>query len=1056
MYLSFMEQQSSFTIYDAAAGSGKTFTLVKEYIKRLLQANNEGYYKHLLAITFTNKAVDEMKQRIIETLEDFSNDSSHQQPSAMMLFLASETQKSIEEIQVQSKGILKHLLHNYAAFSVETIDGFNHRLIRTFARDLKLAANFEVTLDIPALLTEAVDSLLSKAGEDSQITKVLLDFALAKTDDEKSWDISRDIIEASRLLYDENFTTNVSLLKQKSLEDFTKFRKDLLSHKKLLEEKIKDLSLSTLNLISESGLEHADFMRGTLPNHFLKLAKGEYNVYANKLQENLEEGTGLYKVKADAYVSATIDAIRPTILENYLAIKESVFSFGLYDSILIRITPLSVINLVNQEIENIKLEKNLLPISEFNALINSEIRNQPAPFIYERMGEKYRHFYIDEFQDTSLLQWQNLVPLIDNALAQTEIDPGSLLLVGDAKQSIYRWRGGLPEQFMGLYKDENPFLSQQKNVLSLDTNYRSCEEIVTFNNDFFTFVSSYFQDPIHGSLYESGNKQKLNAKKEGFVKFEFIDAQNKEESEIAYATIVHQTILQALEKGFTESDICILTRRKAEGIAIASYLLERNIPVVSSESLLLKFSPLVQILEYSLILSLYPSNEEVKIHLLDLLHNQLGLQEEKHSFFIKFLNIPFDQNNAKSFHKTLMNYGIDFDYSHLRSLSLYEGFEYCIQSFNLAESADAYLFGFMDLALEFEQRPLSDKLSFLDYWDIKKDSASIAAGEGTNAVQLMTIHKAKGLEFPIVIFPFADIQIYDARRDYVWYPLTDRGFDFTEAQISFKQDIENYSEIGKTIYDHHRSQLELDNINLLYVTLTRAVEKLFIFSKMPKENKDAIPTSYNQLFMEFLKSKNLWNPDQMLYEFGIDGERRIKRKKSAPIKIANFISSSSREHNLRLVDRDALLWDTKAEIAITAGNLLHETMAKIIRAEDAERVINALKSRSIIPETQLDGLKHKIDRIINHPELMKFFDGQDTILNEREIFTDHAQILRPDRINIHSKNIASLIDYKTGSPRESHSKQLFEYAVALQNMGYVIAEKILIYSDKDEILINKV
>lgn len=1054
MYLSFMERQSSFLIYDAAAGSGKTFTLVKEFIKQLLQANHEGYYKHLLAITFTNKAVDEMKQRIIETLEEFSTEKSDETPSAMMLLLSEETTQSLQEIQKKSKAILKHLLHNYASFSVETIDGFNHRLIRTFARDLKLAANFEVTLDTPALLTEAVDSLLSKAGDNPEITKVLLDFALAKTDDEKSWDISRDIIEASRLLYDENFAANVAVLKQKTLEDFAKFRKDLYSRKISLSEKIETLANDTLKLIEVSGLEHTDFMRGTLPNHFLKLAKGEYAVYSNKLQENLEDGKSLYKVKAEAFVSGKIDSIRPIILANYLSAKESVHTFGLYDSILTRITPLSVINLVYQEIEIIKQEKNLLPISEFNALINTEIKNQPAPFIYERMGEKYRHFYIDEFQDTSLLQWENITPLIDNALSQSEDSQGSLLLVGDAKQSIYRWRGGLPEQFMGLYNDDNPFSSQEKEVLSLKTNFRSCEEIVNFNNDLFTFISSYFQDPNHSSLYKSGNKQKLNSKKEGYVKLEFIDAKNKEEAEEEYATLVYDSIIKAKEQGFVESDICILTRRKAEGIAIASYLLERNIPVVSSESLLLKFSPLVQILENSLILSLYPNNEEVKINLLDLVHNHLHISEEKHGFFMKFL----DTSNglSHSFSDILKDYGVNFDYNYLRTLSLYEGFEYCIQGFNLASSADAYLFGFMDLVFEFEQQPLSDKFSFLDYWEIKKDSASIAAGEGTNAIQLMTIHKAKGLEFPIVIFPFADIQLYDAKRDYIWYPLHDAGFEFTEAQINFKSDIENYSETGKLIYDNHRSQLELDSINLLYVTLTRAVEKLYIFSKMPKDIKDGLPTCYNHLFMEFLKLKDIWNPEQQIYEFGADSERQSKRPHPAPIKISNFISSSPSQHNLRIVDREALLWNTQVEIAITAGNLLHDTMAKIFSQKDAHDVIQNLKNRNIIPESELDILETTVQHIITHKDISHLYKSEDTVYNERDIFTSDGRILRPDRINIDKSKIASIIDYKTGSPQVFHKEQLLEYADALTNMGYTIAEKILIYTDKDEILINKV
>ena len=479
-----------------------------------------------------------MKQRIVEMLIKFSEANSAAEPETMMLKIAEENKMALEEIQSRSRKILKSLLHNYAAFSVETIDSFNHRLIRTFARDLKLATNFEVMLETDELLIEAVDLLLSKAGENNEITKVLLDFALEKTDDDKSWDISRDIAKAAKLLYYENDSGHVSILKQKTLEDFLEFKKKLVVKKKSLSEEIDTIASQALQLIAESGLEYSDFSGGTLPNHFLKLKEGNYNVYGNKLQENLETGKKLYRVNEKINITSTIDAIRPNLLLNYLAIKERVHKFNLYDSILKNITPLSVINLVNQEIETIKEEKNIFPISEFNSLINTEIKNQPAPFIYERLGEKYRHFFIDEFQDTSRLQWQNLIPLIDNALSQNfQENSGSLLLVGDAKQSIYRWRGGLPEQFMDLCGETNPF-SREKKVFPLATNYRSCAEIIKFNNEFFTFVASFFSSEGHENLYQKSNNQKPNDKKSGYIKFEFIEKQNKAEKEETYSKLV--------------------------------------------------------------------------------------------------------------------------------------------------------------------------------------------------------------------------------------------------------------------------------------------------------------------------------------------------------------------------------------------------------------------------------------------------------------------------------------------------------------------------------------
>ncbi len=1030
-----MKTSPPFAIYNAAAGSGKTYTLVKEYLK---QQNIDDANKNY------------PKLRIVETLVSFSATQSVASPSAMMLHISEETGKSISEIQTRSQRILKNLLHNYAAFSVETIDRFNHRLIRTFARDLKLATNFEVTLDTNELLAEAVDLLLSKAGENKEITKVLLDFALEKTDDDKSWDISRDIASAAKLLYDENETEHVSILKQKSLEDFLEFKKELILKRKQFAEEIKTIASATLQLIDESGLQFDDFSGSYLPKHFQNLQSGRLDLnFDAKWQDTMGEKP-LYPGRVSAAIGDIIDELTPVFIKNFQQTKSLVFKLLLVENMLKNITPLSVINLVNHEIETIKAEKNILPISEFNSLINKEIKNQPAPFIYERMGEKYRHFFIDEFQDTSKLQWENLIPLVDNALSQMEPDSGSLLLVGDAKQSIYRWRGGLPEQFMGLYGNTNPF-QREKAVFPLDTNYRSCKEIVQFNNEFFSFAASYFANADHGKLYVEGNQQKCTDKKDGYVKFEFIEKQNKSEKEEAYSKLVYDTIQNVKSKGFSESDICILTRRKAEGIAIGAFLMEQGVPVISSETLLLNASPLVQMLVSALQISLYPNNEEAKINLLDLLHEQLQLDVEKHTFFVQFLN-----NTETKFAENLKNYGIDFSFAEMQSISLYEAFEYCIEKFRIAEVADAYVLGFMDLVYEFEQQPQADKISFLDYWETQKDTASIPASEGTNAVQLMTIHKAKGLEFPVVIFPFADLQLYDGKFDKLWYSLENDEFVFNEAQINYKAEIANYGEMGQQMFLDHKSRLELDNINLLYVTLTRAVEKLYVFSEMPKESKDGIPSTYNQLFMEFLKEKGLWNGDQGIYEFGKNAPKTSQENPEVAQLQPIYFSSNPATHGLKIVAADEVYLENDKAAAISAGNILHETMAQIFSENDAEIVLAELEARAIIPQEEFIKLRSTVFQIIKHSELAGFFNGNDRVYNERNIITKDGLVLRPDRININSNNAATIIDYKTGSSNRYHNEQLLDYKIALEEMGFSVVEKMLIYSNEDEIVINKV
>ena len=492
-----MKHDVPFKIYDAAAGSGKTFTLVKEYLKRILSSKNESYYKHLLAITFTNKAVAEMKQRIISNLVLFSKHEFLDNPSEMGKSIATELDLTLQQINTQSKKVIKHVLHHYSYFSVETIDHFNHRIIRTFARDLKLSGNFDVDLDVQKLINEAVDQLISKAGDDPKITKVLLDFAITKTNEDRSWDISKDISKISQLLYKETEKQTILKLKKKSIDDFLALNTKLKKKKLLYTKQINEIAKETLQLIEEAGLQYDDFSGSYLPKHFQHLSKSNFKInYAANWQTSMGEKP-LYPKRVSDDVALIIDDLTPRFQNNFETTKSLVYELFLNDSMLKNSVPLSVINLVSKEIEVIKEEKNILPISEFNSLIYQEIKNQPAPFIYERLGEQYRHFFIDEFQDTSFLQWQNLVPLIDNALSQEYEDStqGSLLLVGDAKQSIYRWRGGLPEQFIDLCLENNPFLTEKVEVETLPKNYRSCKEIIEFNNQFFTFISKFLNNP---------------------------------------------------------------------------------------------------------------------------------------------------------------------------------------------------------------------------------------------------------------------------------------------------------------------------------------------------------------------------------------------------------------------------------------------------------------------------------------------------------------------------------------------------------------------------------
>ena len=1047
-----MNTRPPFVIYDAAAGSGKTFTLVKEYLKIILKSNQEGYYKNILAITFTNKAVKEMKERIVSNLISFSEKTIITDPTDMVNHIVEETELTLENIQLKSKKILNHLLHNYSSFSLETIDSFHHRLIRTFARDLKLSGNFDVSLDIDKLLTQAVDLLISKAGENKTITKAIIEYSLEKIDEDKSWDVSKDIKKAAKLIFNENDASHLEKLKKKNLLDFIEFKKQLISKKISFSKEITDKASAVLQKIRNKGLQPEDFMRKTLPNHFEKLINEDYNVYGNKLLENLQEGGKLlYKAATAKDISLKIDSLTPFLLEQYVEIKRLVFQQQLFKELQKSSTPLSVINLVNQEIDVLKEEQNIVPISDFNKLINSEIKHQPTPFIYERLGERYRHFFIDEFQDTSLLQWQNLVPLINNTITQQFQDgeQGSLMLVGDAKQSIYRWRGGLPEQFIGLTTFENPF-PIQKYIYNLPTNYRSHKEIVDFNNDLFTFISTHFESSLHQDIYKKGNEQKSTNRAGGYVKLEFLNFKNKEESHELYTYKVYETILNLLENDFQEKDICILTRKKADGIVLGSFLQEKGITVVSSETLLLQHSPVVLFLIDCLTLSLYLNNEEIKINFLEFLYDHLSISKEKHTYFSSLKN--------KEDFLSYLKFELDFNFEEMQLKPLYESFEYVIRKFKLFKNADAYLFGLMDMIFDFSLKQNSNKLEFLEEWEAQKEKASIPVNEEINGVQLMTVHRAKGLEFPVVIFPYADLAIYKENEPINWYQLKNDNLNFEESLLYCGiNKIKEFGEEGATIYQRQKETLELDNINLLYVALTRAAVQLYVFANKPRTVTNNEIKTYNQFLGEFLKHNNSWDEEKMVYEFGDSQKNSSKQKKSE--KKTNYplyLSTAPEEHDLNLVTKDAFIWGTDSERAIDSGNLVHEFMENIIHEKDLPFVLEDIKNHPTLILEEKNYLKNILNGIVYHKELNHFFNTTDQIEVERKIITGKGNVLIPDRLNINKSGSITVIDYKTGVFHPKHESQINSYESALIEMGYTISEKILIYSSMYGITLKKV
>ncbi|PKG53548.1 UvrD-helicase domain-containing protein [Olleya sp. 1-3] len=1037
-----MSETTPFKVYDASAGSGKTFALVKEYLKLLFTATYNDGFKQILAITFTNKAVGEMKTRILDTLKQFSDPEISADTNGMFKAITEELALQPKDVHQKAIVLLNTIMHNYAAFDISTIDGFNHKLIRTFAHDLKIPINFEVELDTPSLLSQAVDSLIAKAGTDKKLTKVLIDFALEKADDDKSWDVSRDFNTIAKLLINDNDLPHLESIKHKTLEDFSGLKSQLIKQIANQEVLIAELANNLLSVFEANGLDQKSFSRGTLFNHFVKISNLEfYKIYDNQLANNIAEGK-LYTKTLDSAKAQAIDQLLPQIETVYHKIKATVLDVKFLRAVYKNVTPLSVLNAINKELTLIKEDENKLLISEFNTLISKEIKNQPTPFIYERLGEKFRHYFIDEFQDTSQMQWENLIPLIENTLTGQNLkgEQGTAMLVGDAKQAIYRWRGGKAEQFIGLTKEENPF-PVEKEVVRLEYNYRSYKNVIEFNNQFFDYLSqTSFSSPDYSDLYNKA-KQKPVIKHEGYVNLNFLDIQSEDDINQLYPETVFETINKCLENNYNLKDICILVRKKKEGVAIAEYLSDKGVRITSSETMLINNSEDVRLVVNIFRLLVNPNNLEVKIKVLDYIAS-LNAIEDKHQFFKTHLNLPL-----QAFFESFKLFDIDCDPTQLVQLSLYDLTESIVRGFNLTKNSNAYIQYFLDIILEFSQKKISDIPGFLDYYDTKKDSLNIVSPSNQNAIQIMTIHKSKGLEFPVVIFPYAQLEIYREMEPKEWFPLDQSQFNgFSKTLINFNKDFEDFGDIGESIYLKHRSEQELDNMNLLYVALTRPIEQLYIISKKENQTKTGVKfDSYSGLLMNYLMQQGLWNDSQLEYSFGQQNREVVPEEKPETTQeTEQFISVAKQDHDIKIITKSGYLWDTEQQNAIEKGNLIHDIMAEINTKKEVPAVIKDYINSGIINKEQTLLLKDTINTIINHPELKDYYSTDYTIYNERDIISKSGTIIRPDRLAI-KDNTATIIDYKTGLPDPKYQQQLETYSDILKEMNFTVDKKILIY-----------
>lgn len=1032
--------KTPFTIYNASAGSGKTYTLVKEYLRILLQSDADDAYRRILAITFTNKAVEEMKGRIIANLSDFAKDSPGDRAESLMQVLSAETGLSLATIKDKSRAIIKHIIHNYAAFDISTIDRFTHKVIRAFAHDLNLPVSFDVSLETDSLLQEAVDAIIAKAGDDEVLTALLVDFSLAKADDDKSWDVTHELFDTGRLLIDENNRNELVQFKDKSIEEFLFIKEKLRQSVTALEQENSALAGTMQELMQNRGVNAASFSRGTFPNHINYIKEGTLNSGHKRYYE--PEDVQINKTAKDRDI---IENLLPELLGLLAKAYKNQEKKQFYQAFLKNITPLSLLNSIGQELERIQKEQNVLSISEFNAIIHREIQNQPAPFIYERLGERYRHFFIDEFQDTSQMQWHNLIPLIDNALAGEDLQGvrGSLMIVGDPKQSIYRWRGGKAEQLIALGKDHNPFSNPERDILNLGTNYRSYTKVIEFNNNFFSFLSSEFENEDYRGMYAS-SLQDSNPKAGGYVNISFLpevqqDLDEETGKDTLYLEATLETINKVRQQGFQYKDIVLLTRKRQPGVLLATYLTEMGVPILSSETLLIENATEVKLIINLLRYLKSNDNREAKAQFLYFAATtQSSLQV--HDFIAEGMEQP----DEAALEQWLGSHGISISFRNCRKRSLYEAVETIVEAFIKNKANQSYVQYFLDLVLERDIRTQSGISDFLEYWDSNGSRFSIPSPEGNDAVRIMTIHKSKGLEFPVVIFPFAEEDYSRAPRSKMWLELDDTTFEFQKALVDSNKEVSQYGEKASELYFIKSQEELLDNINILYVALTRAEEQLYIISNRNFTSRGELTNNMSSYFIKYLQHKGVFDNRVAQYEFGHPERISAPDTHKGGQHVIKVAGERFNPRVVKIAQRESLMWGTARLEAIEFGNVLHEILAYITTADDIPIAIITAVENGLIVHSQEAQVEQMLRDVILHPELKDFFAEGITVFNEQSIIAHSMPTIKPDRVAVKGGK-AWLLDYKTGVHKTSYEAQLRSYQGALAQMGLTVVKKTLVY-----------
>ena len=1066
--------------YSASAGSGKTHALTGFYLSRVL--NDPGAYRRILAVTFTNSAATEMKNRILKRLNILGSDGreGEKERDEFVTYLCNyfpdiypDRAQALVTVKRNAPVALKNIVQDYSRFTVNTIDSFFQKVIRAFAREIDMPAGYEIELEHDALLSDAVDSLLADVATDRQLLEWISSYVASRLDDNKGWDIRREIMEVSAQIFGENFR-QLSQEERKKIGDYKvmqEYTRKVFSIKRSFEAELRRLAARGVKIYESCGLTADDFYlkrRGGVGESLRRYAHGDVKPPNSTWNKAAADGKYVAGGATPDVIEAVVKAVNEGLGDTVKGISE-LFArrYKLYVSALVQVRTIHVMGIlgaISERVRSLAHDENLFLLSDSGELIGRLIADDDTPFIYEKTGTTYDHYIIDEFQDTSQIQWKNFRPLIAETLSRGKDN----LVVGDVKQSIYRWRNS---DWRIIHSGiTQAFGEEAIRTISLSNNYRSRTNIIRFNNLMFApdalpalCDATLDHESIRISDIYSGSVQEGTKEKEGgYVRVALYRKSEEERWRDKVLNDMPALIEKVQEHGYRADDILILCRTNDEGKSIINSILDYssscppdklekfNYEVTSGESLFLERNPAVTLLLSCIRFLADPAS---LINRSLMVRSYILASGKDESLIYGWECLPGNEPPLPD--------GWEEELNRLRNSSLFSAVESMIRFFRLGENSDntAFISTFQDVVLAYSGRYSSDITSFISWWEQEGCRSTISQSDRQDAMRVMTIHKAKGLQSRIVIIPFMswDFSKRGFSRPLLWVSDVPGAFEPMPVVLP-----ELSNRLSETVFAEQAATEQaaawLDGINLMYVAFTRAADALFIMA--PEVTKGTpggagAESLFNEL-LGTLPDDFVWNENESCryFEYGQLPSAGEPYREAAMV-MSGYTVTEPRG-NLRLRTGGALPQD-EMKLAEPGGRaygiMMHELLSLINTTDDIERAVEHACDMGLLPSEQREETVQRVRQMLTADTVRDWFDGSSAVKTEATILLPSGAARRPDRVMIRHDAV-TVVDYKFGEPSGRHRRQAQEYRDLLHAMGYTDVTSWLWYVEKD--IIEKV